>query len=277
MKRLVPVLALLLAALAVVWWVDRQGAPPAKDRLRLATTTSTANSGLLEWLLPPFEAESGLDVEVIPVGTGQALALGEKGDCDVVLVHARKREDEFVAAGHGIDRRDVMWNDFVILGPPDDPAGVRGAEDPARALVQVLERGAIFVSRGDDSGTHILEKDLWKQAGFDPMKHEPAYWRAGQGMGPCLEMADQKRAYVLSDRGTFLAYEAKLDLEVLVEGAAVLRNPYGVIRVNPERHPHVKADGARRFVEWITSPEGQARIGSFQVGGKPLFFPTSKE
>jgi tungstate transport system substrate-binding protein len=271
------VIVLVLAALAAVWHLEERDAPEASQRVRLATTTSTANSGLLEWLREVFEPQSGLEVQVVAVGTGEAIERAKRGDADLVLVHAREREDEFVESGHGVDRRDVMWNDFVILGPPEDPAGIRGVADPAAAMVQVLERGATFVSRGDDSGTHIREKALWKRAGFDPMTREETYLRAGAGMGKCLEMADQKRAYLLADRGTYAAFKARLDLAVLVEGHESLRNPYGIILVNPQRHPHVNAEGARRFHEWVTSPEGQARIGAFEVDGEVLFHAVTRE
>lgn len=266
--RLVAVLVIVCLAPVLVACGDRK-AP--SSRIRLATTTSTENSGLLEWLLPPFEAREGIRVDAIAVGTGQALALGRRGDADVVLVHARSREDEFVAAGHGVDRRDVMWNDFVILGPTDDPAGVRGTADAAAALRRIAEARARFVSRGDDSGTHIRERDLWEAAGGRPAWK--GYWETGQGMGASLTVADEKRGYVLSDRGSYLAFGRKVDLEVLVEGDPALRNPYGVIRVNPERHPHVNAEGARKLVDYLTSPEGQARIGAFRKNGKILFHP----
>lgn len=240
-------------------------------RLRLATTTSTENSGLLDWLLPPFEERENVRIERIAVGTGQALALGARGDADVVLVHARAREDEFVAKGFGVDRRDVMWNDFVVAGPPDDPAGVRGMKDAAAALEKIAAAHARFVSRGDDSGTHIREKTLWKAGGGRPEWDE--YIEAGQGMGPCLTIADEKQAYILTDRGTFLAYGRKIDLVVLVEGDPALRNPYGVILVNPARHPHVKAAMGRKLIDYLTSPEGQKRIADYRKAGQVLFHP----
>jgi len=247
---------------------------PEPRRLRLATTTSTHNSGLLDEILPPFEERTGIDVQVVSVGTGQALALGERGDADLVLVHAREREDEFVAYGHGVDRRDIMWNDFVIAGPPDDPAGVRGLRDAGRALRRIRDAQAPFVSRGDDSGTHIRERKLWAAAGGGP---ERATWYldAGQGMGRCLTIADEKRAYLLTDRGTYLAFRRKLDLEVLVEGDPMLRNPYGAILVNPARHPDVHAPEARELLDYLTSREGQRRIGEFRVDGRVLFHPVS--
>jgi tungstate transport system substrate-binding protein len=245
------------------------------NHVRLATTTSTANSGLLDWLLPPFEETTGYMVDVIPVGTGRALALGRNGDADLVLVHARSREDRFISDGFGVDRRDVMWNDFVILGPPADPAGVKGMASAGTALARIAEQGASFISRDDDSGTHTREQQLWASAGGRPEFAPGAYVEAGQGMGHCLNIADEKRAYVLSDRGTFLAYRGKLDLVVLVEGDPALINPYGAILVNPERHEGLNADGARTLLDYLTSPEGQARIAAFRIGDEVLFHPVS--
>ncbi len=249
----------------------------SRGHVRLATTTSTANSGLLEWLLPPFEEATGFEVDVMPVGTGQALALGQNGDADIVLVHARSREDRFVADGFGIDRRDVMWNDFVILGPPDDPAGVGGMAHAGAALRRIAERGASFVSRGDDSGTHTREQQLWTDGGGRPEFAPGGFIDAGQGMGNCLNIADQRLAYVLSDRGTFLAYRGRLDLVVQVEGDPALTNPYGAILVNPARHQGLNVDGARSLLDYLTSPAGQARIAAFRVGEDVLFHPGSGE
>jgi len=262
--------ALLLASL----WAglcSGCGGAEGSQRLRLTTTTSTANSGLLGHLLSPFEEETGIEVVVVAVGTGQALALGERGDADIVLVHAREREDAFVAAGFGIDRRDVMWNDFVIVGPSSDPAGIRGESNPTSALKRLHAAEALFVSRGDDSGTHIRELGLWKTAGLDPAGNW--YWKAGQGMGRCLVMADEKRGYTLTDRGTFLAFHEGVDLEILVEGHASMRNPYGAIRVNPDQHPQVNASQALKLLDYLTSSEGQKRIGTFRVDGEMLFHP----
>lgn len=263
-----PRILLFAALLGVLAACAREGEPA---RIRLATTTSTDNSGLLAAILPAFEAEHGVGVDVIAVGTGHALKLGRDGEVDLVLVHARAREDAFVADGHGIDRRDVMWNDFVILGPADDPAQVRGTRDAARALAAIAARGATFISRGDESGTHTKELALWDAAGGRPTWD--GYRSAGQGMGPCLTIADEKRAYVLADRGTFLAYRGRIDLVVLVEGSEALRNPYGAILVNPARHGHVNATGARALLEHLTSKAGQAAIGAFRVDGQMLFHP----
>ncbi|GAB4278296.1 MAG: substrate-binding domain-containing protein [Deferrisomatales bacterium] len=249
-------------------WATAAG---AQCRLRLATTTSTDNSGLLGALLPPFEATWGCRVDVIAVGTGKALRLGENGDVDVVLVHARPAEDRFVAAGFGINRRDVMHNDFVVLGPPADPAGVRGAASGAEALARVARAGASFVSRGDDSGTHKKEKSLWQASGVAP--GGGWYKEAGQGMGAVLRMADELGAYTLSDRGTYLAFRDKLSLAVLHEGDAALANPYGIIPVNPARHPGVNYEAAMALVGFVTGPRGQRIIREFRKGGEALFFP----
>ncbi|MCE2947619.1 MAG: substrate-binding domain-containing protein [bacterium] len=245
--------------------------PAAERVIRLATTTSTENSGLLGWLLPPFEKARGYSVRVVSVGTGAALKLGANGDADLVLVHARAAEDRFVAAGHGIDRRDVMFNDFVLVGPKGDPAGLRKASGAAAALRTVAERQLRFVSRGDDSGTHHMELDLWKSAGGLPKW--PGYLSAGRGMGEVLAMASELQAHALTDRGTWASMRSRLDLAVLSEGDPALANPYGVIAVNPARHPGINAKGARDLMDWLTSPEGQARIGTYRVGGETLFFP----
>ena len=249
--------------------------PPA--RLVLATTTSTDNSGLLAYILPDFEAKFDARVEVIAVGTGQALELGKNGDADVVLVHARAKEDAFVAGGYGVNRRDVMYNDFVIVGPPDDPAGVQGMTDAAAAFARLAETGSPFVSRGDDSGTHAKEKAIWTEAGVEP--EGDWYVSAGQGMGAVLTMADEQLAYTLSDRATYLARTLEgTDLVILVEGDPILFNPYGVIAVNPELHPNVNYDLAMQFIEWLTSVETQKLIGAFGTAefGGPLFVPDSE-
>lgn len=270
MRRLVGFalfLALILAS---------AGPSAGAERLTLATTTSTANSGLLKYLHPHFEKMSGAAVDVIAVGTGQALRLGRNGDVDVVLVHARAAEDKFVAEGHGVNRRDVMYNDFVMAGPSNDPAGVRGMKDAVAALKKVAEKKATWFSRGDDSGTHKMELELWKAAGI--AKPAGEWYRAlGQGMGNTLIAADEKGAYTLADRGTYIALSSakKIALRVLVEGDAKLFNPYGVIAVNPKRHPHVKHELAMKYVNFLVSPEGQKIISSFQKGGKVLFFSSA--
>jgi tungstate transport system substrate-binding protein len=244
--------------------------------LRLATTTSTEDSGLLEVILPDFEEQYNATVEVVAVGTGQALELGANGDADVVLVHARAREDEFVAAGNGAARYDVMYNDFVIIGPAGDPAGIQGMTSAADALTAIAGSGAAFISRGDDSGTHTKELALWEDAGITP--DGDWYISAGQGMGEVLTMSEEQLAYTLSDRATYLARKAEgLELEILVEGDTVLFNPYGVIPVNPEKHPGVNTELAQQFVEWITSLETQELIGSFQILDQSLFTPDSEQ
>lgn len=239
--------------------------------LRMATTTSTDNSGLLDVLVPPFEKRFGIDVDVVAVGTGKALKLGVNGDVDIVFVHAREAEDAFVEAGWGVNRRNVMYNDFVIIGPPTDPAGIAGSADAARALAKLSAAQATFVSRGDDSGTHKKELSLWKAAGVKP--GGDTYLETGQGMGQTLNIANEKEAYCLADRGTYLAYGGTIDLEILVEGDERLHNPYGIIAVNPTRHGHAKYLSAMAFVGWVTSIEGQAIIDGFRKDGKRLFKP----
>jgi len=243
----------------------------AQDRIRLATTTSTDNSGLLAVLLPPFEKKYNMKVDVIAVGTGKALKLGENGDVDAVLVHSREAEDEFIEKGFGVNRRDVMYNDFVIVGPPSDPAGVAKSPSAAEALCAISKAKAPFISRGDDSGTHKKEKELWKAAAVEPGGQW--YLEAGQGMGAILTMADEKNGYTLTDRGTLLAFSDKLELEVLYEDDPDLFNPYGIMAVNPALHAHTNYVGAMLLIGWMTSPEGQNIIGSFKMNNQLLFFP----
>ncbi len=243
----------------------------AAERLRLSTTTSTENSGLLKVLLPPFEEKCGCKVDVIAVGTGKALKLGEAGDVDVVLVHARKAEDKFVADGFGVNRKDVMYNDFVLLGPAADPAGVKGAKSAAEALAKIAEKQAPFISRSDESGTHQKEKELWQAAGVKPAG--AWYVEAGQGMGEVIIMATQKQGYTLADRGTYNAFKKdKTDLKIVFAGEKGLFNPYGVIAVNPQKFPHVKYDLALKFIDYITGPEGQKIVADYKVDGEPIFF-----
>lgn len=258
---------LICASLGAAW---KTHASPAEPRLRLATTTSTENSGLLGVLLPPFERRAGCRVDVISVGTGKALKLGEAGDVDVVLVHARELEDRFVAAGHGVNRRDVMFNDFVILGPKADSASVAGSPDAAEAFRRIAGREAPFVSRGDQSGTHLKEQEIWRSAKILPKGGW--YVESGLGMGEAITMATEKNGYTLADRATAVAWRAKTDLAILHEGDPVLRNPYGVIAVNPARHPAVRHALALAFIDFLTGTEGQAIIAGFKVDGKPLFF-----
>jgi len=244
--------------------------------LILATTTSTENSGLLAYILPDFEAEYKTQVDVIAVGTGQAIKLGEDGNADVLLVHARSKEDAFMDAGHGVRREDVMYNDFIVVGPADDPAGLRGLTDAAEAFQKLAQAQAPFVSRGDDSGTHTKEKAIWAAAEIEPAGDW--YISAGQGMGAVLTMANEQQAYTLSDRATYLARTLEgIDLEILVEGDPILFNPYGVIAINPDKGAHIKADLANDFIDWLISVPTQEKIAQFGVDdfGSPLFTPDS--
>ena len=264
-----PQAMLVLAVLALTALPAR-----AEERLRMSTTTSTENSGLLSVLLPPFEKKHGCKVDVVAVGTGKALKLGEAGDVDVVFVHARTLEDKFVASGFGVNRRDVMYNDFVVVGPPDDPAGVRKKESAPDAFRAISSKGSPFISRGDESGTHQKEKEIWAAAGIVP--RGAWYVEAGQGMGEVLTMAAQKRGYALADRGTYIAFRKKSGLVVLRQGDGNLRNPYGIIAVNPKKHAHGKHDLAMKLIDFVTGPEGQSLIAGFKVDGEPLFFVHGK-
>ncbi len=245
--------------------------------LTLATTTSTENSGLLGYLLPFFEEEYNTEVEVIAVGTGQALQIGEDGNADVLMVHARSLEDAFMDAGHGVRREDLMYNDFVIVGPRDDPAGIEGTTDAAAAFAQIAEAEATFISRGDESGTHTKEKTIWSAAGVEPSGDW--YIAAGQGMGAVLTMADEQEGYTLSDRATYLARTLEgTDLVILTEGDPILFNPYGVIAVNPDKSPEINAELANQFIDWLISVPTQEKIAEFGVEqfGSPLFTPDSE-
>ena len=253
-------------------------AAQAQERfIVMASTTSTEQSGLFPHLLPAFTAATGIAVRVVAVGTGQALDMGRRGDADVLFVHDRAAEDQFVTEGFGLPRRDVMFNDFVLIGPTADPAGARG-RDVAAALARLAASSGTFVSRGDKSGTHAAELRYWQIAGIDPATKPGAldYKACGCGMGPALNMAAATNAYVLADRGTWLGFRNRGDLRVLVEGDRRLFNPYGVIVVNPARHPHTKAALAQAFADWVVSPAGQARIAGFRIGGEPVFFPNAK-
>ncbi len=242
----------------------------ATERLRLATTTSTENSGLLAELLPPFEKANNCQVDVIAVGTGKAIKLGETGDVDVIMVHARSKEDKFVAEGFGVDRRDVMYNDFVILGPKSDPARIMASHNVLVAMAKIASSQSTFVSRGDDSGTHAREKQLWEKVSLEPAGDW--YLEAGRGMGEVIVMAGERQGYTLSDRGTYLAFKEKTDLEIVVQGDKGLFNPYGVIMVNPQKHPHVKVDLAKKFLDYLTSSQAKQLITSFRKGGEQLFY-----
>ncbi|MCC5984867.1 MAG: substrate-binding domain-containing protein [Rhodobacteraceae bacterium] len=243
----------------------------AQEFITVASTTSTENSGLFGHILPLFQEETGIAVRVVSQGTGQALETGRRGDADVVFVHARAQEEAFVADGYGVQRVDVMYNDFVLVGPGDDPAGLRDAADARAAMAAIAGAGAAFASRGDDSGTHVAEMALWAAAGLAPAGGW--YLATGSGMGATLNTAAQVPAYALTDRGTWLSFENRGDLELVFEGDPMLFNPYGIILVNPERHPHVKAAPGQAFIDWIISDAGQAAIASFTVGGEQLFFP----
>ncbi|MGB9991990.1 substrate-binding domain-containing protein [Massilia sp. SM-13] len=250
------------------------GFASAQQIIKLSTTTSTENSGLLAYLLPMFEAKANAKVQVISVGTGKALELAKNGDVDVTLVHARSAEDKFVAEGWGVDRRDVMYNDFIVVGPASDPSALKGSRDVVASFRKIAATGAKFVSRGDNSGTDIMEKGYWKQAGTNPA---PArYISAGLGMGEVLNMAAELEGYTLTDRATYGAYRARTGLAVLVQGDPKMFNPYGIIAVNPAKHPGINYQGAKQLIEWITSPEGQARIAAFKPAGQQLFFPSAK-
>lgn len=243
----------------------------------LASTTSTDNSGLFRYLLPKFTSASGIGVHVVAVGTGAALRLGQAGDADVLLVHARTAEEAFVAKGYGAFRRDVMFNDFVIVGPGDNPATGHIVKDAVEALQKIADGRHDFVSRGDDSGTHRAEMRLWKAAEIDPRKNSGAWYKqTGSAMGATLNTASSLNAYALTDRGTWLSFNNRGQLAVVAEGDPRLFNQYGVILVEPTRYPHIKVDQARAFIDWLTGPEGQRAIGEFRINGKPLFVPNAK-
>ncbi|MCT4656619.1 MAG: extracellular solute-binding protein [Cohaesibacter sp.] len=241
------------------------------------STTSTQNSGLLDYLLPIFEKKTGIKVHVVAVGTGQALKNARNGDGDVVLVHAKAAEEEFVAQGFGVQRHPFMYNDFVLVGPSSDPAKVQGMDDSLKALAKIAEAKALFVSRGDESGTHKKEKQLWAAAGVDIKGHSGTWYReSGSGMGASLNLATGLGAYILTDRATWLAFANKQDFLIHVAGDQRLFNQYGVILVHPDKHPHVKAKESKAFVTWLLSDEGQAAIAEFRLEGKQLFFPNAK-
>lgn len=246
----------------------------AQQIIKLSTTTSTESSGLLPYILPDFEAKTNSKVHVISVGTGKALELAKNGDVDVTLVHARSLEDKFVAEGHGVDRRDVMYNDFIIVGPTSDPARIKGSADVLAAMKKIVDSKAKFISRGDNSGTDVMEKKYWKEVGSQP--EGSAYVSAGLGMGEVLTMAAELQAYTLSDRATYGAYRAKTGLVVAVQGDKKMFNPYGVIATNPAKYPGINYKGAKQLIDYLTSPEGQKKIASYKIEGEQLFFPSAK-
>jgi len=243
----------------------------------LQSTTSTANSGLYDAILPKFTAKTGIKVNVVAVGTGQAIKNAQNGDGDVLLVHAKPAEEKFVADGYGVERFDVMYNDFIIVGPPSDPAGVGGTKDAPTALKQIAEKGAVFTSRGDNSGTHKKEMALWKDAGVDPTKASGDWYReTGSGMGATLNTAVGMGAYTITDRGTWISFKNKADYKILVEGDPNLFNQYGIILVDPKKHPNVKVAEGQAFIDWILSDEGQQAIADYKLDGQQLFFPNAK-
>ena len=263
-----------LVALVAIWPRPMAG---AEHFITVASTTSTQNSGLFGHILPKFTKKTGIRVRIVAVGTGQAIRLARNGDADVLFVHHKASEEKFVRDGFGVRRFDVMYNDFIIVGPKDDPARVKGEANAARALAAIAQSGAVFASRGDDSGTHKKERSLWKAAGVDVAAKSGSWYReTGSGMGATLNTASAMSAYALSDRATWLNFKNKGGLGILVQGDKRLHNQYGVILVNPKRHPHVKAQLGQAFIGWLTSPEGQAAIGEYKIKGRQAFFPNAK-
>ena len=268
--------AVAVFALATVAGLALSTAASAADRfITVASTTSTENSGLFKFLLPIFTKETGIEVRVIAQGTGQALKTGAKGDADVLFVHARAAEEKFIKDGFGVKRTPVMFNDFVIVGPEKDPAGVAGGKNVADALKAIAAKGAPFASRGDDSGTHKAELKLWKAASVDPKKGGSWYRETGSGMGATLNTANQMGAYALTDRATWIAFKNKAGMKISVEGDKRLFNQYGVILVNPAKHPHVKKADGQAFIDWLTGGAGQKAISDFKLNGQQLFFPNA--
>jgi tungstate transport system substrate-binding protein len=265
-----------LAAVLLAFICSVAGASAQERTITVASTTSTEQSGLFDHLLPQFTKVEGIGVKVVAVGTGQALDIGRRGDADVVFVHDRPAEDKFMAEGQGVKRFDVMYNDFVIVGPKSDPAHITGDKDVVGALRKIAAANAPFISRGDRSGTHEAELRLWKEAGIDVAASRGNWYREiGQGMGPALNMASALNAYLLSDRGTWLSFKNRGDLAVLTEGDKRLFNQYGVMLVNSQKHPNVNARDGQAFVDWLISPKGQAAIASYKVGSQQLFFPNA--
>ena len=269
---------MLLAAVAAAAVLS--GAPvSAQDKsIVVSSTTSTQDSGLFGYILPLFKQKTGIEVKVIAQGTGQALDTGRRGDADVVFVHAKSAEEKFLAEGQGVKRYPVMYNDFVLIGPKSDPAGIKGMKDVGAALKALIAKNAPFISRGDRSGTHIAEINLWKASGVDIEKEKgPWYKSIGQGMGAALNTAGASNAYVLSDRGTWISFKNKGDLVIAVEGDKRLFNQYGVMLVNPEKHPNVKKDLGQKFIDWLVSPEGQKAIANYKINGEQLFYPNADD
>ena len=274
MRRIATIFLGTLAGLATAPGVLAPAMAEDARFITVASTTSTENSGLFGFILPTFEEATGIRVKVVAVGTGQAIKIAERGDADVLFVHHPSSEEKFVAEGFGVKRYPVMHNDFVLVGPAGDPAGVRQADSVAAALARIAGTRSIFASRGDDSGTHKKELALWQAAGIDP-RSAPGDWyrETGSGMGATLNVASGMNAYSLSDRGTWLAFANRADLEIVFEGDLPMFNPYGVILVSPQRHPQVKAADGQAFIDWLVSPAGQALIAKFRIEGQQAFFP----
>ena len=269
--------ALFTAAFLTLFSSTATTTASAAEFITVASTTSTQNSGLFDAILPLFTAKTGIDVHVVAVGTGQAIKNARNGDADVLFVHHRPSEDTFVADGFGVQRLDVMMNDFIVVGPASDPANVKGISSGPDAFAAVATAGAPFVSRGDDSGTHKRELSVWKASGVDPQSSSGTWYReAGAGMGATLNIAQSMGAYALTDRGTWISFKNKADLGIVYEGGDNLANPYGIILVNPKRFPHVKAAQGQAFIDWIVSPQGQKAIARYAIKGQQLFFPTAK-
>lgn len=265
-----------LLAIAVLSSVVTAPTSAQDTSILVASTTSTQDSGLFGHLLPLFKAATGIEVKVVALGTGQALDVGRRGDADIVFVHAKPEEEKFLAEGFGVRRYPVMYNDFVLIGPKSDPAGVKGSTDIAAALRAIKDKNATFISRGDRSGTHVAELRLWKDAGIDIAADKGDWYKAiGQGMGAALNTAAAANAYLLADRGTWLSFRNKADLDIVVQGDKRLFNQYGVMLVNPAKHPTVKKAAGQRFIDWLISPQGQRAIADYKVGGEQLFFPNA--
>ena len=272
-------LLMALAALAPLALTPALSTAMAQDKsIVVASTTSTQDSGLFGYLLPLFKEKTGITVKVVAQGTGQALDTARRGDADVVFVHARSAEEKFLSEGFGVKRYPVMYNDFVLIGPKGDPAGIKGMKDVAAALKAIKDKNASFISRGDRSGTHVAELKLWKDAGIDIEKDKGTWYKAiGQGMGAALNTAGAGNAYVLSDRGTWIHYKNKGDLAILVEGDKRMFNQYGVMLVNPAKHSTVKKDEGQQFIDWLVSPDGQKAIANYKINGEQLFYPNAND
>jgi tungstate transport system substrate-binding protein len=269
---------MLIAAIAAAAVPCGEPALAQHKSIIVSSTTSTQDSGLFGHILPLFKQKSGIEVKVIAQGTGQALDTGRRGDADVVFVHAKSAEEKFLAEGQGVKRYPVMYNDFVLIGPKSDPAGIKGMKDVGAALKAIMAKNAPFISRGDRSGTHIAEINLWKASGVDIEKEKgPWYKSIGQGMGAALNTAGASNAYVLSDRGTWISFKNKGDLVIAVEGDKRLFNQYGVMLVNPEKHPSIKKDLGQQFIDWLVSPEGQKAIANYKINGEQLFYPNADD